>query len=130
LRPKGPCSLLIGLHRRRRGIGEGRKQIRKPIAELRDGVGEGKQAGGDNASGEMEGVAGGVEVAFEDGGLLAAQRNLDREQIEAGRAGGLRRSLCGAGRGGRRRGAEHEIAERDGVGAERRQVQRFAGELE
>ena len=46
-------------------IGSGFEELLQAVAELGDGVAEGEQAGGDGGAGEVEGIAGGVEVAFE-----------------------------------------------------------------
>ena len=53
--------------------GSGFEDLGEAVAELGDGCAEGEQAGGDCGAGEVEGVAGGVEVSFEDCGLLAAK---------------------------------------------------------
>ena len=116
-------------------FGDGFEELAEAVAELGDGVGEGEEAGGDGVAGEVEGVAGGVEVAFEDSGLLAAEGERDGEEIEAcwegrmGWAAGARGGAA-AGGGGCRCGAEEEIVEGDGVGAERGEVERLAGEFE
>ncbi len=49
----------------------------KAFSKLGDGVGEAGCLSGGNGAGEVEGIAGGVEVAFEGGGLLASKGKRD-----------------------------------------------------
>jgi hypothetical protein len=51
----------------------GFKEQAKAVAELGDGVAEDEQAGEQSGAGEVESVAGGIEVAFEGCGLFAAE---------------------------------------------------------
>jgi hypothetical protein len=76
---------LLGL--RGTGGGGGLKELPEAVAELRDGVAEGEQAVEQDGAGEVKGVAGGVEVAFQGRGLLAAEREGDGEEVEAACAG-------------------------------------------
>lgn len=114
-------------------FGDGFEELAQAVAELGDGVGDGEEARGDGVSGEVEGVAGGVEVAFEGCGLFAVEGEIDGEEVEAvggGRGWGRGGVAAAGGRRGRRGGAEEKIAERDGVGAERGELERLAGEFE
>lgn len=118
------------------GLGRGGiEELVQAVAELGDCVAEGEEAGGDGVAGEVEGVAGAVEVAFEGCGEFAVEGEFDGEEIEAclvaGRAGpGCGGAVVTGGRRGGRGGAEDEVAEGDGVGAEGGELEGFAGEGE
>ena len=76
--------------------GGGGEERGEAVAELGQRGGEGEQAGGDGGAGEVQGVAVGVEVAVEEGGLLAAQVEGGGGEQEGGvRAGGCGRGLVG-----------------------------------
>lgn len=77
---------LLGL-RRTDGGGGGWKELPEAVTKLRDGVAEGEQAVEQDGAGEVKGIAGGVEVAFQGRGLLATERQGDGEEVEAGCAG-------------------------------------------
>jgi hypothetical protein len=114
------------------GIGGGGfEELAEAVAELGDGVAEGEEAGGEGGAGEVKRVAGGVDVALQGCGLLSAEGQCDGSEVEA--AGGQRgRRPAAAARGvagGRWGGLEQEIAQRNGVGAERGELQGFIGEL-
>lgn len=90
----------------------------KAVAELGDCFAEGRQPGEDGHAGEVEGVAGGVEVAFEGGGIFAAEGDAgwDEEQTGAGWWGGRRITAAAGGRSGRgrRHVLEDDVAEGQG----------------
>jgi hypothetical protein len=77
---------LLGL-RGTDGGGGGLKELPETVSELGNGVVEGEQAVEQDGAGEVKGVAGGVEVAFQGRGLLATERKGDGEEVEAGCAG-------------------------------------------
>jgi hypothetical protein len=64
---------LLGL-RGTDGGGGGLKELPETVSELGNGVVEGEQAVEQDGAGEVKGVAGGVEVAFQGRGLLATER--------------------------------------------------------
>ena len=51
----------------------GGEDFGEAVAELGEGGGEGMETGDGGHAGEVQGVAGGVEVAFEDCGVFAAE---------------------------------------------------------
>jgi hypothetical protein len=111
--------------------GGGFEERAEAVAELGDGVAEGEQAGEQCGAGEVEGVSGGVEVAFEGCGLFAAEGKRDGSEVEAGGLSGRRRGAVARGvDGGRRSGLEQEIAQRDGTVVERVNLQGLVGELQ
>ena len=112
------------------GIGGGGFEERaKAVAELGDGVAESEQAGEQGGAGEVESVAGGVEAAFEGCGLFAAEGQRDGGEVKAGGLRGrrLRAAAARGAVGGRRGGAEQEIAEWNGFGAEGGNLEGFVG---
>ena len=114
------------------------QQLPQPVAELGNRVAQGEQPLHDCRAAEVECVSGVVDVAGEDQRLLAAQRKRDSQQIEAivrnGSGTGSSSEPCAATvRGqlcGRRGRPQKDIAQRDGVSAQRGQTQRLAGELQ
>jgi hypothetical protein len=54
--------------------GGGLEEWAEAVAKLREGVAEGEEAVEQDGAGEVKGVAGGVEVAFQGGRLPAAER--------------------------------------------------------
>ena len=101
------------------------------VAELWDGVAEGEEAGGEDGAGEVKGVAGGVDVAFEDCGLLAAEGQRDGGEVEAA-GDGRGWNLAGAARrvGGGRSRLEQEIAQRNRSMVQWINLQGLVGELQ
>src|SRR5271155_2577841 len=65
----------------------GGQDFREAVAKLRNRGGQGAQADDGGHSCEMEGVAGGVDVAFEGGGLFAAEIEERGGEFEAGGSG-------------------------------------------
>jgi hypothetical protein len=121
---------LLGL-RRTDGGGGGLKELPEAVAELGNGVAEGEQAVEQDGAGEMKGVAGGVDAAFEGCGLLAAEGQRDGGKVEAAGVGcgwSLAAVARGAG-GGRRCGLEQEIAQRNGSMVKWVNLQGLVGEL-
>ena len=98
------------------GICGGFQDLLQAVAELGDGVAQGQQAGGDGRPGEVEGVAGGVEVGFELCGQAAIEGERDGQQVKAA--------------GGRGAGPEGDVVELDGAGAEAAHLERDASEDE
>jgi hypothetical protein len=49
------------------------EELSKAIADLGDGIAQSKETVKQDGTCEVEGVAGGVEVAIQNGGLLASQ---------------------------------------------------------
>jgi len=94
-----------GWHRR-----GGFEERAEAVAELGDGVAEGKQAGEQSGAGEVESVAGGVDVALQGCGLFAAEGQRDGGEVETDglRGGRLRAAVARGVAGGRRGGVEHE----------------------
>ena len=66
----------------------GGQDFGEAVAELRECGGEGMEAGDGSHAGEVEGVAGGVEVAVEDGGVFAAEGEASGSEEKAGEGGG------------------------------------------
>ena len=98
-------------------VGRG-QAVGEAVTELRDGFAEREQAGRDDGAGEVEGVAGVVDVAGEGGGGFSAEIERDGLEVEAVVRGRPRRR-CGfaAARGWWRSwlgGLEDDVAERDG----------------
>jgi hypothetical protein len=62
----------------------------KSVTKLGDGIGECEEAGGERGAGEVEGVAVGIEVAFEGCGLSSAEGKQDGQKVEAGCGGRVR----------------------------------------
>src|ERR1017187_8603237 len=95
------------------------KEFREPVAQLRNGIAGLKQVGTNDAAGEVEAVAGGIEMAFKGRGLFSTERKRYREEVEAvGVRRILRRcegSACAVGVGdltrGRRCGMEDDVAQ-------------------
>ena len=119
---------LLGLSGADGGRG-GLEELSKAIAELGDGVAQGEEAVKQDGACEVEGVAGGVEVAFQGRGLFSSERQGEGGEVEAGGLRGRIRAGLTRGVGGGRRGAEQKSAQRDGFGAERGELQGFVGEL-
>ena len=69
----------------------GGEDFGKAVAELRECRTEGEHAGDGGHAGEVEGVAGVVDVTFEDGGFLAAEgeRGWSQHESSGGRGRGL-----------------------------------------
>jgi hypothetical protein len=61
----------------RSGSAVGGQGSGETVSEGRKGRGEGEHTGGGSHAGEVEGVAGGVEVAVEQGGVFAPQIERD-----------------------------------------------------
>lgn len=116
------------------GRRSGLQERTEAIAELREGVAEREEAVKQDCSSEVESIANGVNVALEGRGLLSPERERDGCEVKAGGAGRRRGLILAAlveGVGSRRRGgADEEIAQRDGFGAESGELKGFVGELE
>lgn len=54
-------------------------KFREPVAQLRNGIANLKQVGTNDGAGQVEAVAGGIEMAFKDCGLFASKRKRYRE---------------------------------------------------
>lgn len=93
------------------------KELCEALAQLRNGVADVKQVGTDDCSGEVEAVAGVVEMAFKSCRLFPAKRKRHGKEVEAVGRHVLRGCVACAcasgalGRYGRRRaGTEENIA--------------------
>ena len=127
----------FGCIRGRSGHGALRREQRlQTVAELGDSIAEGEELIEDDGAGEMERVAGVVNVAGECGRMRAAERDRDWKQIEAVMRGRERSVLRGCRarrvREGREQcgGAKEYIVERRAVGAKRGQSQPFTGKFQ
>jgi hypothetical protein len=105
------------------------EEMSKAIADLGDSVAQSKEAVEQDGACEVEGVAGGVEVAIQDRGLLASEGQRDGGEVEAGGLCGRIGAALAGGVSGGRRGVEQQSAQRNGFGAERGELQGFVGEL-
>jgi hypothetical protein len=64
----------VGVGGVRRGcVGRGLEAVRQAVAELRDGVAQGDDARRDGRAGEVERIAGRVEMALKDCGFFSSE---------------------------------------------------------